>query len=195
MNIFTENGMSALLLEIATKSAMLRVYEAIGFTDHENKDRWDRSHPYWKLNDEIAKKMDSMGLIFRNSGRDARTSAYWPLLEHKWFYNEQFERNRRVTVDILTPKSIHDCLDKGNTVQYISWKIEVGGCREVTGDYGEPAFESRIWVSNANDKTPVMFSGRSKQTARKIYKHIMGSQFDGVDTLGEDAPHPAEYCY
>ena len=186
---------TTILLELATQSAMLRVYKAIGFTDYENKDRWDRAHPFFKLCDEINHGMSSLGRLFRNSGLDARSTAFWPLLEQKWLYEEQFERNRRVTIDNLSPKSIHDCLGKGNTVQYESWKIEVGGCREVTDDYGQPAFESRIWVSNANDKTPIMFSGVSKQTALEIYKHITGSQLDGVDTLGEDDPHPAEYFY
>jgi hypothetical protein len=87
--------------------------------------------------------------------------------------------------------AIYRSLSNGNHLVWKGWEIYVGGSREVTDDYGCPAWESRIWLQPPSGEL-TMVSGISREQARAIYRRVTGVAFSGVDTLGHDDPHPAE---
>lgn len=196
------------LLDLACRSALWRIRDKIQsnmyyYPDGENNltawpGRWDRCVPLARGTDLLDDLVGPIGYDMRRLGRqsrdtveDLRTSPYWSLLECKDSFQEGFERNRPIDIKYLTPMAIYRCLEMGNILRHAGWKVTVGGSREVTGDYGEPAWESRIWVSPPVGKL-IEFSGVSKSLARKIYATIAGAEFLGVDTLGFDDPHDAE---
>lgn len=175
------------LLDLACRSALLRI---------------GRRHDYGKttalsvLVGAIGSDMRELAKAAREKGVDVRESPFWESLEYKDCYEEIFDRNRRIEVKHLTPMIIHDCLSRGSRLCYCDWTITVGGSREVTGDYGEPAWESRIWLRVPDADALEEYSGISRDMARKLYRRITGEDFEGVDTLGIDDPHPAEgYSY
>lgn len=182
------------LIDLAVRSALLRVYERIGYhPEVDSAEASNRSHPFYVLNDAVLLDMEVMGRLGQTSGEDIRASQLWPLLEHQDRYEDAFERRRKVTLETVTPKAIYDGLVRGNHMLWNGWKVEVGGNREITDDYGMPAWEPRIWVEESTGKPLVMFSGISKSTARSIYTHITGKSSKGIeDGLGQDRPHPAE---
>lgn len=172
------------LLDLACRSALMRVLRQCDASEH--------SPQYRALNGGILDDMRRLGREHQRAGLDARTNPLWILLEHRFSYEEAYERRRRVSPAEFTPQSIFDALVKGNTILWQGWEIEVGGTREVTDDYGCPAWEARIWVESPL-KTYGEFSGVCKATARALYVHIVGHPFEGECTLGDDPPHPAEY--
>ncbi|MBA9859167.1 hypothetical protein [Ralstonia insidiosa] len=180
----SESMQENVLLDLACRSALMRVLRAPRGQEHAPQ--------YWALNDSVLTDMRRLGREHQKAGLDARTSSFWILLEHRFSYEEAFERRRRVTPAELTPQSIYDAIEKGNTILWQGWEIEVGGSREVTDDYGCPAWEARIWVESP-EKSYAEFSDVCKDTARALYKHIVGHPFEGECTLGDDPPHPAEY--
>lgn len=169
------------LVDLACRSALLRIKRCFV--------AGGESSPY--LVGEIADDMRRFARQCRADGIDARASSLWPLVEYKALYEEVFERNRRVVVQHLTPMIIYQCLERGNQLWHDGWKVIVGGSREVTGDFGEPSWESRIWIETPNGEL-LEDSGISRRIARRIYERIAGHPFAGVDTLGQDGPHPAE---
>ncbi|MGR5066730.1 hypothetical protein, partial [Photobacterium sp. DNB22_13_2] len=60
------------------------------------------------MNDSVLTDMRRLGREHQKAGLDARTSSFWILLEHRFSYEEAFERRRRVTPAELTPQSIYD---------------------------------------------------------------------------------------
>jgi hypothetical protein len=157
-------------------------------------ERWNaKGHAYWVLNDSLLEAMRRLGQKAQRGGVDARDSAYWTLLEHQDAYTEGYETGRVVELDSLSPQLLYDRLCVGNVSRWREWSVQVGASREVTDDYGQPAWESRIWVYSPDGEL-AMFSGIYKSTAREIYRHIVGCAYVGPCTLGDDPPHPAEGC-
>jgi hypothetical protein len=180
------------LLDLAIRSARLRLYKKIGYGPSLASDWGDRTHPFCVLNDSILYEMEYLGKQLRNSGSDIRSSYFYPLLEHKDRYEYEFEWGRLVWPAHLTPKLIYECLCLQNTIIWNGWKVVVHEADEVTDDYGQPAWESRIEVINSK-KESVDFSGIKKETARIVYTHITGLSTDArVDGIGYDKPHPLE---
>lgn len=175
------------LLDLACRSALLRI---------ENRFDYGKTTVLSSLVGAIGAEMRDLAKAAREKGVDVRESPFWELLEYQYCYAEVFDRNRRVEVKHLTPMIIHDCLSRGSRLCYGEWAITVGGSREVTGDFGEPAWESRIWLRVPGADALEEYSGITRDMARKLYKRITGDEFGGVDTLGIDDPHPAEgYSY
>jgi len=198
---------SELLLDLAIRSAFSRVARKLSYAagprmrgkeasngkvpDHSASDAQDY------LQDEVGAlgaDMRRLGKLCREEGWDARDSYFWPDLAYQESYEETYHRNRRVDVKQLTPMIIHRCLDQGSKLHFRAWIITVGGSREVTDGYGQPAWEPRIWLTVPNSESLEEYSGANRETARALYKRIAGKDFNGVDTLGIAEPHPAE-CY
>ncbi|OBR50539.1 hypothetical protein [Paraburkholderia tropica] len=88
---------------------------------------------------------------------------------------------------------IFTALQREILLVWSEWEVEVDGQHEVDDAYGQPGFESRIWVrreGRADSRT--MFSGACGDTARDIYRHITGQSFASDDGLGDEPCHPAE---
>ncbi len=175
--------MLAMIIDIAIRSALLRVYVRIGYDPYIDNN--------CALNDGILHDMKQLGRKLRNSDSDIRNSPLWDFLEHQESYEEAFERHRQVIIDFLTPMAIYECLSRDNTLLFNGWTIHVGGGREITDDYGMPAWEVRV-VAESPKKALTEFSDINKDTAHKLYKHIIGRPYDQVCALGNDPPHPAE---
>ncbi|WP_201447389.1 hypothetical protein [Burkholderia gladioli] len=173
------------LLDLACRSALLRI-----------RRRFDcgSATVLTSLIGPIGADMQDLAKAARRQGIDLRDSPLWQLLEYQDCYDEVFDRNRRVDVKHLTPMIIYECLSRGSRLGYAGWTITVGGSLEVTGDYGEPAWESRIWLKVPSSDTLEEYCGIDRDMARKLYRRITGVDFAGVDTLGIDHPHPAEGC-
>lgn len=185
---------TTMMLEVATLSANLRIQDRLGLRPSYEGDAWrERTDPFIRLNDAILKGMEALGRFCRDNGIDARQSVFWPLLEHQSRYVEKYEFRRKVTVNEITPAVIFNGLSLENKILYNGWSIYLGSARETTDDFGQPTWESRVWVSSPSEEVE-MFSGISKNTARLIYRHITGIDFVGNDGLGDDPLHPAERC-
>lgn len=142
---------------------------------------------------QIRDQARALARACRNCGQDVRSSTLWCLTSStaKYIFDDEFERRRVVILGTLTPRALYEGLWRGNHLQWNGWKIRAGGSREVTGAYGEPTWEARIWVQSPLG-TLRMFSDISRTTVRAIYKHIAGGTYIGNCTLGDDDPHPAE---
>lgn len=186
--------MRAVLLDLAIRSALLRVGRKSGDCPPYGSVEWDRGdHPLVILDKSISADMRELGERLRDTGEDARTNPLFTSLEHPFSYEVAFETRRRVTVVELSPLAVFECMSRSNILLWQGWNIEVGGSYETQDDYGCPCFEERIWVQSPVEGADLrMFGGVSKHTARRIYAHMAGSKFDGVDTLGYDLPHPCE---
>ena len=184
--------MRAVLLELAIRSALLRVGRKSGDCPLDGSAEWRRGeHPLMQLDKSISADMRELGVRLRNTGEDARTNPLFELIEDPGAYETGFETKRRVAILELTPLGIFECMSRSNILLWRGWNIEVGGSYETQDDYGCPCFEERIWVqSPVGGAELMMFGGVSKTTARMIYTHMAGSSFDGVDTLGFDRLHP-----
>jgi hypothetical protein len=177
----------AILLDLACRSALLRI---------ERHFSYGKTTALSTVVGAIGSDMRDLGKAARENGIDVRESPFWELLEYQHCYEEVYDRNRSVQVKHLTPMIIHECLSRGSRLCYGEWTITVGGSREVTGDYGEPAWESRIWLRVPGAEALEEYSGVTRGMARKLYRRIIGADFRGVDTLGIEDPHPAErYSY
>lgn len=187
-----DNDSVPALLDVAGNSARLRVMRAIGHVPPIDEEPWwDRTHPYWVVNDAVLHAMRLWGRRARSGGGDLRLSPFWSLLEHQDSYLQAYERHRHVELTDLTPHEIYLGLCRRNRLAWAGWIVIVGSSREVTDDFGQPAWEARIWASGP-DASQTLFSGIKKSTARAIYAHIAGHPFSGPCSLGFDPPHPAE---
>jgi hypothetical protein len=168
------------VLDLVQRSAELRLLRAI---------HGPSSVLVFALGKFIAEGMKSIGKLHRREDPSLLASPFWKLLECQDAYREAYERGREVGATELTPQTIYTSLVNGNTLVFGTSKVIVGGRREVTDDYGLPAFERRVWVSC--EKKPIkLLSGITKATARAAYEEIVGSSFTGVCTLGRDPLHP-----
>ncbi|MBN3761284.1 hypothetical protein [Burkholderia sp. Ac-20365] len=180
------------LLDLAGRSAMYRI--ALSRDSSERPPSWaDRllSKPD-PLLESILGDMCELARHHRHSGEDARNNPLWSLLELQWAYDEAYESGRRVEVTDLSPLAIYECMARSNVLVWQGWEISVGEVHETTDDYGCPAFESRIHVRAPGLVRGREFEGATRATARALYLHMAGCQFEGEDLLGEDEPHPAE---
>jgi hypothetical protein len=184
-----------LLLDIATLSAQLRIRNALGLIpSNEDKDAWGRrDHPFIRLNDEILRKMGELGRLCRDNEADIRTSAFWPLLAFQDVYVERYEYRLKVRLQELSPSAIYQGLSRGNKLLWKGWEVYLGSSRETTDDFGQPAWEPRVWISSPS-KDVAMLSGISRATARTAYLLIAGEPFASDDGLRGDPPYAAFFA-
>lgn len=175
--------MLTMLIDIAVRSVLLRAYARIGYDQSIDNNL--------ALNNGILHDMRLLGKKLRGSDSDIRTSPLWAFLENQKSYEDAFERYRPVTLDMLTPTVIYESLLRKNTLLFNGWVVDVGRGREITDDYGMPAWEEVV-IAESPQKSLTEFSGVNKNTAHKLYQHIIGRPYDQVCTLGNDPPHPAE---
>lgn len=173
----------ATLLDLACRSALWR----ISWTRNGRLEAPAVSHL-----EALANDMEELGRAAREAGVDVRDNPIWESLECQEAYRAAFDRNRRISVTHLTPMAIYDALCRGSQLCYLDWVITVGGSREVTGDYGESAWEARVWLRVPSAEALEEYSGITRSLARTLFRRIVGRDFEFVDTLGIDSPHPAE---
>ncbi|VWC82760.1 hypothetical protein BLA39750_01326 [Burkholderia lata] len=173
----------ATLLDLACRSALWR----ISWTSDGRLELPKDCHV-----SALAADMEQLGRAAREAGVDVRDSPFWVSLECHEAYRAAFDRNRQIFVKHLTPMAIFDSLCRGSKLCYFGWVVTVGGSREVTGDYGESAWETRVWLRVPGAEALEEYSGISRSLARTLYRRIVGRDFEFVDTLGIDGPHPAE---
>jgi len=188
----------AALLDLSAQSALLRAYKA-GENGQHVPVTSNRSTAFIAMSQNKVAELErcvrggmaKLARFMRETGQDARDcTGWWNLLEEKDSYVEPFEHNRRVDVDELTPLAIYTCITRSNKLVWQGWTVFLGGSREVTDDFGMPAWERRVWVCSPAGEVE-LFGAKTKETARAIYRHIVGKDFDGDDQLGFDPLHPA----
>lgn len=184
------------ILDLAGRSMHLRVADRNDLypgwnTDGNGYDRYKRNHPYLILSDSVRHEMQRLGQMYRNSGRDLRTSAFWPLLKHQDAYVELFEYRRRVALTELTPKRIYDHLHAGNRVTWNGWVLFGGRPHESTDDFGQPVWRNYFYTRSPDNVISIL-DGLTKSKARAIFKEMTGHDYAGTNDLGFDRPHPAE---
>lgn len=156
----------------------------------------DRFAP--KLNEagnEAVAALKGLAAHCRATGRDARNS---PLYESfgglAWHYDDTYERWRPVSCEVLTPRVIFDAVEKGNKLSWGEWTIKASTSRELTDDYGLPAWDRVVTIfRNGESQASLEICGRPRHRALEIYKLITGETFTGDDGIERDSPHRYEH--
>jgi hypothetical protein len=164
MPYFAANAMRTPLIDLACRSAMLRIAKRVRRPG--DPDDWDT------LNSGLRHDMERLGKALRGSGEDARESAFWKLLEHQWAYEKEFERRPRTNLPELSPGAIYSALLNLRTVIWQGWEIVATVPRDLTDEFGMPIAESRVWVVSPKG-TLRMFRGLSHAIVRDICFHML----------------------
>jgi len=102
--------------------------------------RFDRNHPYYHACDEARELCTELGRFCRKNNVDLSSSALLKDLSFKAFFLEAYEAGRVVTCDVLTPKVLHDSVEKRNVLLWKGWTITAGREDECDDAYGLPTF-------------------------------------------------------
>lgn len=183
------------LVKLASDSAHLRVLRGMHGRDKEDRDEFYKSN-ISVLSDSIFETMRVLGRRYRQSAQDLRSSRLFELLESREEYERLFEYNRRIEVTEaeLTPLMIYTCLKNRNILLCRGWAVEAGIDREYDDDFGQPCWGGSIELASP-DGAVTEWVCIDKDNARAVYAKVTGHSFTGHDTLGYDAPHPAEYVW
>lgn len=166
------NGLRAPLLELACRSAMLRIVKharrhRTSGTPHPNDaDDWDF------LNNSLRIAMEQLGRSSRDSGEDLRESPLWQLLERQWAYEKEFEPRPRTNLIELAPSAIYSALIDRRTVLWRGWEIALALPREPIDEFGVALAESQTWAVSPGG-TLRMFRGMSPTIVRDICFHML----------------------
>lgn len=181
------------LEELHAFAARLRLYRKLGYQPCPDEPYWDRSHPFYVLNDALQHDMGVLGKLCQKYGEeyDIRHGPMWALLEYRHRYEEAYERRRRVALDELTPRALYEGLRRGNRLYWRGWQVSLDAPRELTDDFGQPTWGKEIRVMSPGGET-TLFRFLGKEDAREIYRHMTGENYDGDDGMGVDPPHSAE---
>lgn len=159
--------------------------------------RFDREHPYYHACDEARTLCEELGRFCRVNLVDLSGSPLLEALDFKSEFFDSFEMGRVVTCDVLTPKVLHDAVQKRNVLHWQEWTITAGVEEECDDAYGQPTFLRPLVASHSggNPQIVLWLPGESSKRAREAFKLITGSEFVGDDGLKDDPPHPYEvYC-
>jgi hypothetical protein len=160
--------------------------------------RFDRNHPYYEACDEARELCVELGRFCQKNNVDLSYSSMLNSLYFKSNYWEAFEAGRVVTCDVLTPKAIHDSVEKRNVLHWNGWTITAGKVIECDDDYGDPTFIAPLVAKHNTGHPHIVFElpGQSSKRAREAYKLITGATFIGDDGLKDDPLHSYEmYAY
>lgn len=143
------------------------------------------------------KALETLATFCRLNGRDARQS---PLYESFGAlasrYEKRYEFGRKVDCDDLSPRAIYDAIDKGNVLSWHGWTIKCSRDQELTDAYGQFAWGPVVTVMSPEGMSiDYEHPGEYRFQARRIYRDIVGQDFEGDDGLGEDPQHPFEHGY
>lgn len=165
--------------------------------EYSDKHRYDRNHPYYRACDDARELAEKLGRFCRQNNIDLSTSPMVTILKFKDTFSEAYEKNRVVHVDALTPKVLHDCVEKRNVLHWNGWTIKAGKLDECDDDYGLPNFV-RPLIAKHNAGEPAIelwMPGLSTKRAREAFALITGSVFSGDDGLEADLPHMYEHMF
>ena len=159
--------------------------------------RFDRNHPYYHACDEARELCTELGRFCRKNNVDLSSSALLKDLSFKAFFLEAYEAGRVVTCDVLTPKVLHDSVEKRNVLLWKGWTITAGREDECDDAYGLPTFTRPLVAKHDGGKSEIVLwlPGEESERAKEAYTLITGSPFVGDDGLEDDFPHMYErYC-
>ena len=157
--------------------------------------RYDRNHPYLKSCDEARTLAEKLGTFCRKNNIDPRNSGLIQGLHFKSYFEEKFEAGREVKCEVLSPAVIHEAVEKRNVLHWAGWRIFAGRLDEADDAYGLVQYCRPLIARREGEDVILWMPGESKARAREAYRMLTGSPFQGIDELGEDAPHPAEYAW
>ncbi|MCF5371353.1 hypothetical protein [Pseudomonas syringae] len=162
--------------------------EKWGTTDEH---RFDRNHPYFHACDEARELCVELGRFCRENALDVSASPLLKSLHFMDTYSEAYEKGRVVSCEILTPKVLHDSVQKRNVLHWDGWTITAGEREECDDAYGIPTEVRPLVAIRDSDKSGfvLLLPGESSKRAKEAYKLITGSPFIGEDGLEADLPH------
>jgi hypothetical protein len=155
----------------------------------------DSDHPD-RAADEAMSALLALAAASRAEGRDARTSplyeSFGPMAIH---YEEAYEQWKPVECAELTPRVIFDAMDKGNKLLWGDWVIKASRRQEVTDDYGLPAWDRIVTLTQTNGACVTLeYANRDCHRAREIFRIVTGASYIGDDGLGQDPAHMYDEC-
>lgn len=214
MLIEQANKVSALplMIQAALADAHFRVMKKICSEDYDSvtneqpkypmekwgslaEHRFDRNHPYFKACDEARTLAEKLGTFCRKNSIDPRSSGLIKGLYFKSNFEEKFEAGRVVKCEVLNPAVIHDAVEKRNVLHWAGWRITAGRADLADDAYGQVQYCRPLIARREGEDVILWMPGESKARAREAYRMLTGTSFQGIDELGEDAPHPAEYAW
>lgn len=157
--------------------------------------RFDRNHPYFESCDEARTLAEELGSFCRLHSIDPRGSGLIQGLHFKSNFEEKFEAGREVMCDVLSPALILDAVQKRNVLIWSGWRITAGGLDFVDDLYGQVQYCRPLVAKREGEEVILWMPGEPKRRAREAYHMLTGTLFQGMDELGEDDPHPAEFAW
>ncbi|HCF2449220.1 TPA: hypothetical protein NIA45_006921 [Pseudomonas aeruginosa] len=157
--------------------------------------RFDRNHPYLKSCDEARTLAEELGVFCRKNGIDPRNSGLIQGLRFKSNFEEKFEAGREVKCEVLSPAVLLEAVAKRNVLYWAGWRITAGRLDFVDDLYGQVQYCRPLVARRDGEEVILWMPGEPKARAREAYRMLTGTTFQGIDELGEDDPHPAEYAW
>lgn len=158
--------------------------------------RFDRKHPYYEACDKARMLCGKVGRFCQENSLEPSTSRLFDSLHFKDHLMEVYEHGRLVECAVLTPKVIHDAVERRNTLIWQDWTITAGRRDFSTDAYGldqyiRPLRAQRI---GSTEHIELWMPGQAHARAKLAYSLITGTDFIGDDELGPDHPHMLEFA-
>ncbi|MFL1449286.1 hypothetical protein ACI77O_12895 [Pseudomonas tritici] len=165
--------------------------EKLGTLDQH---RFDRNHPFYRACDEARELCEQLGRFCQKNNVDLSDSLLVKNLYFKAQFSEQFEAGRVVHCEVLSPKVLHDSVEKRNVLHWQGWTITAGKEDECDDAYGLPTFVRPLVAEHNNGKAAIelWLPGESSSRAKQAFSLITGSPFVGDDGLEDDLSHMYE---
>lgn len=165
--------MRKLLLDLACRSAMLRIARRAGVRlgTSPEAEEGAREQSWFAFSDLLRDDMAQLGRKLNGTGRDARVSPFWILLEHQWAYERTFAPVDHTELKELAPDAIYRGLSNGSTMHWEEWEISPISPHERENAEARTIMGSPIWVRNPGGARRC-FNGVTLATATDIYLYI-----------------------
>lgn len=136
-----------------------------------------------------------LGYRCKRLGRDARNSPLYAGIDFKPEYDWCYEKNRKITPDVLTPKLIHDHLLLGNAIVWGDWRISILGHAEHDDLFGRRSKKFSVFVDHKDGRSHrLQNQDRPATRARQAYHLVMGERYSWDDGLPEEKEsEPSHY--
>jgi len=141
-------------------------------------------------NEQAIRSIEALARHCRHNNQDARKSPLYEAFgDLAWVYDERFEQGRVVPCLHLTPESIYQAIEVGNTLKWQEWTITSSRPKEITDEYGQPAWERTVTAFDGKGGRVFFEDTTPRARARQIYTLIAGSDYGPKDCLGADRTH------
>jgi hypothetical protein len=174
-----------MLLATAFESSTLRVLQGIRGLDQRTLAR---------AYDNARTATRQLGYFCRHHGRDARQSPLFQNIEFQADYAKCYEKGRRVSPAVLTPKLILDHTALGNVVVWNGWSAVLWD-HAASGCWEKNAPPDEFFVSHVDGRQfRLKNDNRPFERVRQVYRLMAGESYRWDDPeLPDDSGCSSDY--